>query len=135
MWGGALCAVRWDGRGSPALTGAHPSPVLRRGLPVTGLGLGNRKLTGYSSGSRGLSRAVEHFWRKRYYHFNSRTCPQFLEKLHYIHRNPVRRGLCERAEDWEWSSFRHYPTGCKGRVETESERAAWKQSRIAEDCV
>jgi putative transposase len=22
----------------------------------------------------------------------------------YIHNNPVRRGLCERAEDWIWSS-------------------------------
>jgi putative transposase len=28
--------------------------------------------------------------------------------LKYIHRNPVRRGLCERPEDWRWSSFRQY---------------------------
>jgi putative transposase len=26
----------------------------------------------------------------------------------YIHHNPVRRGLCERAIDWEWSSARWY---------------------------
>ena len=26
----------------------------------------------------------------------------------YIHMNPVRRGLCERATDWEWSSARWY---------------------------
>ena len=25
---------------------------------------------------------------------------QFVEKLHYIHWNPVRRGLCERLEEW-----------------------------------
>jgi hypothetical protein len=34
---------------------------------------------------------------------------------------PVKAGLCERPEDWEWSSFRHYATGCEGRVEIESE--------------
>jgi hypothetical protein len=25
-----------------------------------------------------------------------------------IHHNPVRRGLCKRAIDWEWSSARWY---------------------------
>jgi putative transposase len=28
--------------------------------------------------------------------------------LDYIHNNPVRRGLCERAVDWPWSSARYY---------------------------
>lgn len=28
--------------------------------------------------------------------------------IDYIHHNPVRRGLCERATDWEWSSARWY---------------------------
>ena len=28
--------------------------------------------------------------------------------IEYIHANPVRRGLVERAEDWEWSSARWY---------------------------
>jgi putative transposase len=28
--------------------------------------------------------------------------------IDYIHHNPVRRGLCERAIDWEWSSARWY---------------------------
>jgi hypothetical protein len=26
----------------------------------------------------------------------------------YIHENPVRRQLCDRAADWRWSSARHY---------------------------
>jgi hypothetical protein len=46
----------------------------------------------------------------------------FIETLRYIHRNPVKAGLCARPEDWEWSSFRHYATGYEGRVEIESER-------------
>jgi hypothetical protein len=29
-----------------------------------------------------------------------------VEKLRFIHRNQVKAGLCERPEDWEWSSFR-----------------------------
>jgi putative transposase len=28
--------------------------------------------------------------------------------IDYIHRNPVRRGLVERARDWKWSSCRWY---------------------------
>jgi hypothetical protein len=68
---------------------------------------------------------------KRYYDFNIRNYPQFVEKLRYIHRNPVKAGLCERPEDWEWSSFRHYATGCEGRVEIESEWTARKRERAA----
>jgi len=30
----------------------------------------------------------------------------FMEKLNYIHQNPVRAGLTDRAEDYRWSSAR-----------------------------
>jgi REP-associated tyrosine transposase len=79
----------------------------------------------------GLNGAPEHFWQKRYYDFNIRNYPQFVEKLRYIHRNPVKAGLGERPEDWEWSSFRHYATGCDGRVEIEPEWTARKRERTA----
>jgi putative transposase len=81
--------------------------------------------------SRRLIGAAEHFWQKRYYDLNIRDYPQLVEKLRYIHRNPVKAGLCERPEDWEWSSFRHYATGCEGRVEIESEWTARKRERAA----
>jgi hypothetical protein len=29
-----------------------------------------------------------------------------LAAIDYLHRNPVRRGLVERAVDWQWSSAR-----------------------------
>ncbi len=73
----------------------------------------------------------QHFWQKRYYDFNVRNRGQFLEKLRYIHSNPVKRGLCETPEDWEWSSFRHYATGTEGIVEIESEWTAIKRERAA----
>ena len=81
--------------------------------------------------SRRLPGEAEHFWQKRYYDFNVRDHAQFVEKLRYIHRNPVKRGLCERAEDWEWSSFLQYATGCAGRVEIECECTARKRERAA----
>jgi len=51
------------------------------------------------------------FWLPRYYDFNVWTDDKRVEKLRYIHRNPVKRGLVARPEDWVWSSFRHYASG------------------------
>jgi|SRR5450432_407815 len=55
--------------------------------------------------SRRLIGEAEHFWQKRYYDFNIRNHQQFVEKLRYIHCNPVKRGLCERPEDWDGAAF------------------------------
>ena len=32
-----------------------------------------------------------------------------LQKLHYLHQNPVYSGFAENAEDWMWSSAGDYP--------------------------
>ncbi len=69
----------------------------------------------------------EPFWQRRYYDFNVFSQRKFVEKLRYIHRNPVRRGLVEKPEDWLWSSFRHYLYGEEGIVEIESEWTARKR--------
>jgi len=66
------------------------------------------------------------FWQRRFYDFNVRTRRKSVEKLKYIHRNPVVRGLVTRPEDWPWSSFRHYAMGEIGPVEIESEWTALK---------
>jgi putative transposase len=58
-----------------------------------------------------------HFWQKRYHDFNVFSEKKRIEKLRYLHRNPVVRGLVEKPEDWPWSSFRCYSTGERGRVE------------------
>jgi putative transposase len=67
------------------------------------------------------------FWQRRYYDFNVYTAAKTVEKLKYMHRNPIRRGLVARPEDWPWSSFRHYATGIEGTVEIESEVTARKR--------
>jgi putative transposase len=63
-------------------------------------------------------------WQKRYYDRNIRDYAEFMEKLQYLHRNPVKRGLVQRAEDWAWSSFRHYALHENCGVEIESQWAA-----------
>jgi hypothetical protein len=45
-------------------------------------------------------------WQKGFYYFNVRTEQKQIEKLCYIHRNPVKRRLV--GEQWEWSSFRSF---------------------------
>jgi putative transposase len=69
------------------------------------------------------------FWEKRYYDFNVWSEDKRVEKLRYIHRNPVKRGLVARPEDWRWSSFRHYATGVEGVVEIDSQWTARKRER------
>jgi putative transposase len=47
-------------------------------------------------------------WQPRFYDFNVRTEGKRMEKLRYMHRNPVKRELVREPEHWAWSSFRHY---------------------------
>src|ERR1700752_4839872 len=56
------------------------------------------------------------FWQARFYDFNVRTTKKRVEKLRYMHRNPVKRGLVEAPEQWRWSSYRHYLLGKDGLV-------------------
>ncbi len=60
------------------------------------------------------------FWQRRFYDFNIWTKKKRIEKLKYMHRNPVVRGLVEKPEDRPWSSFRNYATGEQGVLEIES---------------
>jgi REP-associated tyrosine transposase len=75
-------------------------------------------------------RELPRFWQVRYYDFPVWTDEKRVEKLRYIHRNPVKRGLVARPEDWEWSSFSHWATGCGGRVEIESQWTARKRETM-----
>jgi putative transposase len=56
------------------------------------------------------------FWQIRYYDFNVFRQKKYVEKLCYIHRNPVKRGLVASPELWRWSSFRDYMLGETGKL-------------------
>jgi putative transposase len=71
------------------------------------------------------------FWRVRYYDFPVWSEKKRIEKLRYLHRNPVERGLAVRPDDWKWSSFRQWAIGCDGRVEVESQWTASKREETS----
>ena len=48
------------------------------------------------------------FWQARFYDFNVYTEGKRQEKLHYMHANPVKRGLVSHPKDWKWSSWGFY---------------------------
>jgi putative transposase len=47
-------------------------------------------------------------WQPRFYDFVVFSEKKRVEKLRYMHRNPVKRGLVLEPQQWSWSSFRHY---------------------------
>ena len=69
------------------------------------------------------------FWQRRYYDFNVSNHDKYTEKAHYIHQNPVARGLVTHPEDYGWSSFPHYATGEPGLIEIESHWTATRRER------
>ena len=66
--------------------------------------------------NRHFDYAPQHIWQKRFYDFNVWTERKRIEKLRYMHRNPVKRGLVSSPELWKWSSFRAYALGEPGPV-------------------
>jgi putative transposase len=66
--------------------------------------------------SVGGSKKSNRFWQARFYDFNVWTEKKRIEKLRYIHRNPVARELVASPERWQWSSFRWYASGEAGPV-------------------
>ncbi len=59
---------------------------------------------------------AHHLWHPRFYDFNVWTEHKRVEKLRYMHRNPVKRGLVLEPQQWRWSSFRSYFYGETGLV-------------------
>jgi putative transposase len=75
------------------------------------------------------SSSHKQFWQTRYYDFNVASIEKYIEKVQYIHRNPVTRDLVTKPADYRWSSFNHYATGEPDPVEIESH---WTQNRRAD---
>ncbi len=73
-----------------------------------------RLITRVSKGARPgaldstFEHSPRHIWQARYYDFNICAPQKRVEKLRYVHRNPVKRGLVGAPELWPWSSFRSY---------------------------
>jgi putative transposase len=62
----------------------------------------SRKLRATSSGSQIRQ---PQFWQTRFYDFNVYSLEKKIEKLNYMHMNPLKRGLVTNPKDWPWSSY------------------------------
>jgi REP-associated tyrosine transposase len=54
------------------------------------------------------------FWQDESYDHWARDEEELLRIIHYIENNPVKVGLCQRPQDWRWSSARlraNWPAG------------------------
>jgi hypothetical protein len=70
------------------------------------------------------NRATTTSGQARFYDFVVFSDKKRVEKLRYMHRNPVKRGLVLDPQQWPWSSFCHYAYDEPGPVlVNESQRA------------
>ena len=73
-----------------------------------------------------------HVWQARFYDFVVFTEKKRVEKLRYMHRNPVKRGLVLEPQQWAWSSYQYYADGRRGIVlMNEEQKAEMKVRKIA----
>ncbi len=59
---------------------------------------------------------TEPVWQPRYYSFNIYSERKLMEKLNYMHHNPVKAGLANAVCDWEFSSARFFEGGSCGTL-------------------
>ena len=65
---------------------------------------GDERLVGPSRGRKG-ERAI---WQRRFYEHTCRDDEDLRRCVDYLHINPVKHRLVDRAIDWPWSSFQRY---------------------------
>lgn len=92
-----------------------PSTVLQKLKLRVARRLRERKRVGGLGGTplevEASSEPLRAFWQARFYDFNVYTQKKRMEKLHYMHANPVIRGLVKHPKDWRWSSWAAYYEG------------------------
>jgi REP element-mobilizing transposase RayT len=62
--------------------------------------------TGYAVTFNREHARVNHLFGKRFWSDMITTDSYLVAACRYVLQNPVRAGLCERCEDWKWSSYR-----------------------------
>jgi REP element-mobilizing transposase RayT len=97
-----------------------PEPNLARGMQSF--------LSGYATWWARRRRRPGHLFQGRYKAEMIEDETYYWTVSRYIHLNPVRAGLVERPERWEWSSYPGYVAPARRRPWVESDRllAAWR---------
>jgi putative transposase len=86
------------------------SPFMKSWKQTTSIRL-KRVLRGVAPRYAAEISLAEPFWQPKYYPLNLFTARKALEKLDYMHFNPVRAGLVMRPVDWCWSSAAYFESG------------------------
>jgi putative transposase len=47
-------------------------------------------------------------WQRHYQDYRIATDAEYTALVDYLHTDPLRHGLCERAGDWPWSSLHRF---------------------------
>jgi REP element-mobilizing transposase RayT len=94
---GSLEAIQ----GEQVLQSTH---IRREGLERV-LQATQRDVAGSKSHKRNLKYRL---WQPGFYDFNVHSEEKLLEKLNYMHNNPVKAGLVSSPCDYEWSSYKKY---------------------------
>ena len=71
-----------------------------------------------------------HIWQRRFYDFVVWSEGKRLEKLRYMHFNPVKRGLVLEPQQWRWSSYRNYAYGEAGPALVNEQKRAELKIRV-----
>jgi REP-associated tyrosine transposase len=117
--------VVWDDRDRAILLGAITQAARRYGwvvlayclmtnhfhlivqVPSGGLSEGMRLLNGgFARRMNARHGRVGHLFQNRFHATHIRRDAHLLEACRYVVLNPVRAGICERPEQWRWSSYR-----------------------------
>ncbi len=67
-------------------------------------------------------------WQKKVKSVDLKSEKFVLQKVGYIHMNPVRAGLCDHPAKWKWSSYHAYLPHDPGDVPIEMDRV-WLWTR------
>jgi putative transposase len=78
-------------------------------LPSTHKARGLHATQNKDVSSRSHKRNIKYrLWQPGFYDFNIYSEEKLLEKLNYMHNNPVKAGLVLSPSDYEWSSYKEY---------------------------
>ena len=80
----------------------------KMGTPSTVMQVLKQGVAGALLAREGSGEGTRAFWQRRFYDFNVWSKKKRIEKLNYMHMNPVKRGLVADPKLWEWSSYRFY---------------------------
>ncbi len=77
----------------------------------------------FKKASNGYNDQKRKFWMPRFDDLGIRNNKMFWDKLNYIHKNPVEKGIVSKPEEYKYSSARNYVFGDQTILAVDTEYA------------